>query len=304
MGFINYLDDVVEKRTGSSRINQGLDPDSINKTATGVNLQQAAGRQRVELIARVFAETGVKRLFSLMNKLTIKHQNKPEVVRLRGKWVQIDPADFDADRDMTVTVGLGAGNREQQVMTMQALLEVQRSIVEMQGGPDGPLVMLPNVHKALEKFVEATGLRSAEPFFTDPTTAPPKPPPGPSDTDKMMMLEGEKIQLEAENKAADREQKEMEAQRKHEAEMEKLALERFKAETQAELKKLEIEAKLTIEEAKLDAQAIPDEEEPEDEVEEVIIVEEAPEEPVYAPDMPIVAPEAVDLPSDVEPPLG
>jgi hypothetical protein len=57
---------VRENRTGIVRNNQGLDADSLNKTASGMNMLMSAAQQRQELIARVLAETPIKRLYRLI----------------------------------------------------------------------------------------------------------------------------------------------------------------------------------------------------------------------------------------------
>ena len=74
---LNYLDSVREARTGVSKEAQGLSPDTLNaKTATGVNALMQQTQMRSELIARVFAETGVKTLFKKIFELMVKYQDK------------------------------------------------------------------------------------------------------------------------------------------------------------------------------------------------------------------------------------
>jgi hypothetical protein len=89
--FIEYLDGTKEERTGVSRLNQGIDANTLNKTASGQQALQAAANQRIELIARVFAETGVKEHFRNLHMLVLQHREQPDVVELLGKWVNIDP---------------------------------------------------------------------------------------------------------------------------------------------------------------------------------------------------------------------
>ena len=60
---VEYLDSAKERRTGVTAYNQGLDANSLNKTATGVSQIMQATQQRIELVARTFANTGVKELF-------------------------------------------------------------------------------------------------------------------------------------------------------------------------------------------------------------------------------------------------
>jgi hypothetical protein len=181
---IEYLDTVREQRTGVTRYNQGLDADTLNKTATGINAIQSAAQQRLELIARIFAETGVKRAFKRVLELVAKHQSAPRIIRLRNRWVAMDPRAWSTEMDLTVTVGLGTGNRDQQVMTLMQLLDLDQRIVTLQGGVAGPLVTARNVYNKLIKLVEAAGLKSAESYHSDPGTVPQapsaSPPPDPT----------------------------------------------------------------------------------------------------------------------------
>ena len=87
---LEYLDTVRESRTGVTRYNQGLDADALNKTATGVNALMSQSQMRMELIARVFSETGVKDLFKRIFELTCKYQDKERiVVELNNQFVPV-----------------------------------------------------------------------------------------------------------------------------------------------------------------------------------------------------------------------
>ena len=183
---IEYLDTQGEQRTGATRYNQGIDANSLNKTASGINLIQNAAAQRLELIARVYAETGVKRAFKRILSLVQRHQTAPQMIRLRGNWVPMDPRSWSNNMDMTVTVGLGNGNKDQTLAHLMTLIQLDERIVTMQGGVNGPLVKAENIYNKLKKLIEAAGLRSIEPYYTDPSDPkvaaamaqqPPKPDP-------------------------------------------------------------------------------------------------------------------------------
>lgn len=186
---IEYVDSVREQRTGITRYNQGLDSDSLNKTATGINIIANAGQQRLEMIARNFAETGVKRLFRRLFQLSCTHEDKARTVRLRNKWVEVDPRDWKDRMDVTVSVGVGLGNKEQQAMVAQQVMNTQLEIVKMQGGLNGPLVMPDNAYNVLGKFIEAVGWKTPEPYFTNPKDAPAPKPPEPNIDQKIKIQE-------------------------------------------------------------------------------------------------------------------
>lgn len=164
-GLLEYIDSMRENRTGITKYNQGLDADSLNKTATGINAIMNAAQQRIELIARIFAETGVKDIFRRVLKLTCQHQKQARVVRLRNKWVNIDPREWRTQFDMTINVGLGTGNKDQMAQHLMMLLQVQQ-----QAGAAGIGVVTPkNVFNAASKLAENVGFKDGGQFFTDPT---------------------------------------------------------------------------------------------------------------------------------------
>lgn len=165
---IEYLDGTREQRTGSTRYNQGMDANSLNKTATGISIIQNASTQRAELIARQFAESAMKGIFRKLLGLVCRHTDKKQVVRLRGQWVEMDPSDWKTGYDMSVAVGLGTGNRMEQVGQLNQLVALDREIIQLQGGTEGPLVTLPNIYEKLKRLVEAMGLKGIENYYTDP----------------------------------------------------------------------------------------------------------------------------------------
>lgn len=212
---LEYIDTLRENRTGVTRYNQGIDANSLNKTATGVNQIMTAAQQRIELIARVFAETGVKRLFKGILGLICQYQDKARMIRLRNQWVPMDPRGWDSEYDVTVTVGLGNGNRDQLAMQIQQLMGLQFQAVQFQGGIQGPFVTGENLFNAVEKYVQAIGLKTAEPYFTDPTNAPPVPPK----PDPEMVKAQAQLQLEQQKAQQQFQLKQQEAQQKAQLEI-------------------------------------------------------------------------------------
>lgn len=177
---ITYMDTVRENRTGITKYNQGLDANTLNKTATGIEAIMGAANMRQELIARVYAETGVKDAFRKILKLIVRHQQKARIVRLRGKFVSMDPSKFNPQMDVTVSVGLGTGTKAQQLATINDVLLTQQEIVKQQGGPDGPLVKIEHIYNALAKKIELSDLQSPDLYFADPKEAE-MPPPAPQE---------------------------------------------------------------------------------------------------------------------------
>lgn len=211
---LQYIDEVKADRTGVTKYNQGTDANSLNKTASGISQIMSASQQRIELIARTFAE-GVKRIFMLQSYYIRRYPDlAKKTIRLRNKqYVEMDPSSWGSNYDMEINVGLGTGNKDQMLMHLQTIAMAQEKITAMQGGIDGPLVTGENVYNALSKMVENSGFKNAEEFFTDPTPKPgepPKPPKEPPPNPDMIkvqaQIEGDKAKLQMEGQKMQMEQ--------------------------------------------------------------------------------------------------
>lgn len=198
---LEYADQEREGRTGVTRNSQGLDPDSLNKTATGIQLMQNAAGSRKELIARQMA-FGVETLFRKILKTLVAHQDAPRSIQIGGQWVEVDPRSWNADMRVVVHVGLGTGSREAQLSYLNVLKQTQEQIL-LQLGPVNPICGLPQYYNTLARMVEAAGFRSPDAFFTDPSdpeNAQRQPEPQP---DPKVIEAQQKLELEREKSQAD-----------------------------------------------------------------------------------------------------
>lgn len=264
---LEYIDQTSEVRTGVSRRNQGLSPDDLNKTATGMNLVQQAAAQRVELIARIFGHS-VKELIEGIIGLVRRYQQQARIVRVTGKPLAIDPRGWRESMDVNVSVGLGTGNRDQIVADLMKVLQAQFQIVQMQKGLNGPLVYGKNVFDALEFATENLGLKQS--FFTDPTQPPPPgyagPPGQQQQPDPEMMkahqdlaIAQAKSQAEAQEQAvrlradmtAMQQKAELEAQLAQQRAQLEMDIDRQRAAHEIEMEKMRAAAKLELEKAEI-----------------------------------------------------
>lgn len=251
---LQYLDSVQEKRTGVSMASQGLDPNILqNTTATAVAAMQNAGAAKVELIARIFAEGGVTDLFKNILHLLCKYQDKPRVIRLRGKYVSIDPREWSNEYDVSVNVGLGTGNRQEQMAMLAMVLQKQEQILGTQGA-SGPLVGLSQYRSTLGRFIESAGFKDSNEFFREITPeveqqiaqAASQPQPDPA---AQVLMQQVQAQIETDRAKA---MNDIEiAKAKAQAQIQ---LEREKAAAQLELKVAEFQAEAQIKAAKVGAQ--------------------------------------------------
>lgn len=175
LAMIDKIDQIKEQRSGVNKVQMGTDPDIINKshtTATSSNVMMNASTQRIELIARNFSE-GVKRMFRGLLTLVCTHQDKERIIRLRGKFIPMNPRQWVDRYDATVMVGLGTGSQDQRLDVLGRVLGVQEKLISM-GGMG--LVDTKKVYNTLEKYLENAGYKDAQQFFNDPEMSPPQPP--------------------------------------------------------------------------------------------------------------------------------
>jgi hypothetical protein len=211
MPMLQYMDEVQTKRTGVNNAQQGLDPDVLsNVTAAAVAAMVKSNSGKLELIARIFAETGVKSLFKGILHLLGKYQDKPKIVRMRGKYVQFDPRTWSNEYDVSVNVGLGSGDRDQKLTMLQMVLAKQEQIIQSYG-PSNPLVSIGQYRNTLAKFIEAAGFKDANAFMNEITPeqdqqlSQPQPPAPDAQAEVAQMLaqvEREKTQAKAQIESA------------------------------------------------------------------------------------------------------
>jgi GrpB-like predicted nucleotidyltransferase (UPF0157 family) len=162
---LQYLDTVQSKRTGVSDASQGLDPAILqNVTAAAVASMQQAGAGKIELMARIFAETGVKSLFQGILHLLCKYQDKARMVRMRGEFVEFDPRTWANQYDVSINVGLGAGNRQEQMAMLSMVLAKQEQLIA-QYGPANPYVSPAQYRGTLGRMVEIAGFKDSAEFY-------------------------------------------------------------------------------------------------------------------------------------------
>ena len=247
---LEYLDGIQARRTGVSDSQNGIDPNILqNVTAAAVSAMSQASAGKLELIARIFAETGVKSLFKGILHLLCKYQDKERLVRLNGKFVPFNPREWHDQYNVSINVGLGTGTRQEQLTTMQMILQKQEQIIQ-QYGLSNPLVNLMQYRNTLAKFINMAGFKDAAQFMNEITPEqneilsqpqPEKPDPNTEAAKVLAEVEREKAVIRAQTEAAklelEREQMQLDNARK----ALELQQQELKQNTELALKQLKIE---------------------------------------------------------------
>jgi hypothetical protein len=235
------------------------------------------------MISRTIAETGVRDLFKIVHALTLKHSTRAEKVRLRNKWVSVNPREWARRTDLSISVGLGSAGPQQQMQNLMVLGQAQEK-AQMMG-----LVQPTNVYNLLKKIVTAAGFKSPEEFFSEPKKQPKMgqdgqpvmgpngepemedaPPPQPKDpavqvAEIKAQSDQAKVQAEGQTKgmelqmqsAADRErmQNEMQVQASNDARELQIAKYKIDREQETEVLKAQLAAETALKVAQIKADA-------------------------------------------------
>ena len=263
---MEYMDQVKEARTGMSKASMGLNADALQSTTKlAVQATVQAAQQHIELIARVFSEIGMKRLFKGLLRLITQHQDKPRVIRLRNQWVQIDPRGWDASMDVSVNVGLGTGGIDEKIQFLQAIAGKQEQLLQTLG-PNNPLVTMGQYANTLTKLVEMAGYKDSSQFFNQLPMdyAPPQQPPQPDPTQALAQVQIQSIQADIQKKAAELALEREKMIRADDRERDRIAQDGILKRQEMELKyqvnlaatQAEIDAKVAMDRERMQMQAI------------------------------------------------
>ena len=165
---VQYLDNIREERSGVSKMSQGLNPDVLTShvTSGAISAATESAMQRVELIARIFAETGVKDLFRNIYALVQKYEDRNKMFYLNGKFVPIDVSKWKEKLNCVVKVGLGSGSQRSKLQTMSSIMQIIQSLI--QNGGMGRLVTEKNIYNAVAEFISQSGYKNTDEFVSNP----------------------------------------------------------------------------------------------------------------------------------------
>lgn len=236
---LEYVDQVRDQRTGFSKASLGLDPSALQSTtASAVNATVQGAQLKIEMIARVFAETGCRQLADAVLHLLQKHQDSERVVRIRNEFVSIDPRAWQNGFDLSVEVGLGSGREDEKLNMLMQVMGKQEQIMD-QLGLINPIVKPSQYMNTLKKITEMAGFKDTEQFF--------------SSGDKIDQELAKSMEQQSQDTGDQAEMAKFQAElaMKKEQMQAQLALDREKMMAELELRKFELEAELQLRQQKL-----------------------------------------------------
>ena len=249
---LDYLESVKEDRTGMSKASMGLNADALQSTTkAAVQATVSASQSRIELTTRILA-VGMKKLFKLILQLSVAHQDKPRMVRLRNQWVQVDPRTWDATMDVSINVGLGMGDTDQKLQMLTMIAAKQEQALQ-QLGPMNPLVTPAQYSNTLRRIVELAGFKDSSQFFNaipaDYVPPQSQEPAKPSPEEMLAQVQVQSIQADIQKKAAELQLRREEMMRSDDRERDKMEIDKF-----VKLRELELKYSTRIDETMINAQ--------------------------------------------------
>ncbi len=182
---LQYWDAEAETRTGVSKASMGLDADALAKqTATASQIAYNASQGKLEMIARVWATGGMRKLFRGILNILREYQDFPRIAKLNGELIPVNPAEWPKmmNWDVSINTGLGTGSREKDMAMLTLIASKQEQIIQAGGAQNG--IVTPGQYaNTIRKMCEAAGIKDTSQFVTDVPTdfAGPEPqPPQPS----------------------------------------------------------------------------------------------------------------------------
>lgn len=165
MDLVNYAQNEIESQTGFTRYNNGLDSNSLNKTATGITAILGMAEKRQKNLAKMDAELFFKPLFRFLIQLNQKYAEPETLIRVGDENVSISKEDLDVDYDLILNVGQGAGTKEARIQYLMIAIQQIYPILERLG-----IVDERSYHTAGKLLLDEMGLLSAEKTLVDPNS--------------------------------------------------------------------------------------------------------------------------------------
>lgn len=223
LGLLEYINTDAEQRTGIMRFGAGMNPDSLHETKGGSDNQLSAAQKRHRMMARLFAEGGLRDLYLGVHDLARQNATLTDTAELRGKWVDVAPGDWRRRKDMIISIGIGSGGTEDDLNRLREWRGIISQVVQAQGGLDAKdgIVTKQNVYEGVASLGEKLRIKDAALQITNPAEAAQK---------KAMSGEQEQPEMPPEVLKA-----QMEMKVEQETQAARIQLETVKAETQAKI---------------------------------------------------------------------
>jgi len=208
---MDKMDMIRQSRTGISEASKGVDPKAFQSTnLAGIDTVVNGAQERIELIARILAETGFKDMMKGLLYETVRYPNRKRVLKMNGEWVEYDQSTYNPDLSVKVNPTLGKGSDMSRLATLKEIKDAQLMIMTTLGA-DNPIVTMEQALNTYKDMLRIVNIRNTTRYFNDITPEIQQQlsgPKEPSPEEKIAMAEIEKVKAGAAQKMADIQQTE------------------------------------------------------------------------------------------------
>jgi len=163
----NVMEQLRQSRTGISDASKGVDPRALQSTnVTGIDAIVQGAQERIELCARILAETGMKQLFRGLLREIVNNPNQQRTIQLRGKWVDVNPSTFDPTMRISVNPTLGKGSDMTRLMVLQEVKATQTAIMT-QFGVENPLCGVQEFRNTLTDILAIANVKNVGRYYRE-----------------------------------------------------------------------------------------------------------------------------------------
>ena len=205
---LDYWDKIKAGRTGVNATTQGLPADVLKShvTAGAITGALSNAQGRLELIARVFAETGVRNMFKSIYNLVQRYEDRKKIVRINNTYQEIDPASWREDLDVDIKVGIGYGDQNNRMANLATFSQFIEKVATQTEG----IVSPDNIYNLVRQIGKEMGINNIDALVTPPP--PPRTEPNMQEQavqaqSQALIMEAQASQMQAQVKAKELELK-------------------------------------------------------------------------------------------------
>jgi len=163
------MEGLRQARTGISDASKGVDPRALQSTnVTGIDAIVQGAQERIELCARILAETGMKQLFRGLLREIVNNPNQERTIQLRGQWTNVNPSTFDPTMRVSVNPTLGKGSDMTRLMVLQDVKATQTAIMQ-QFGVENPLCRVQEFRNTLTDILAIANVKNVGRYYKEIT---------------------------------------------------------------------------------------------------------------------------------------
>lgn len=145
------LEGRAERVSGVTRYNQGIDANSLNKTATGIQTIASLAQQRQKYMANCIAECWKDVLEDVVE--CFKLFGTPYIQYFASKGNKINPQDYTNDFTVTIELGIGPQEKAQQAGVLREMIALAQN-----GGLQVGLFSVEHVGKMINRIGQLSGI--------------------------------------------------------------------------------------------------------------------------------------------------